>query len=159
MDEREVEIKHNSQNDVQNSQNIQQEDAQTEPGEKEEFQVKTFDYLTPSDEDPISFNYSINEIKDNNENNIFKDNQEDYKYVICILLKDNSLRNCVLLEQTLKGIITQNLGGLATLQIDPKNIYIFVFVNQIIPMEDNENNNLYLVKRESFKQLLIKKIL
>ena len=157
MDEREVEIKQNSQNDVQNSQNIPQ-DAQTEPGEKEEFQVKTFDYLTPSDEDPISFNYSINEIKDNNENNIFKDNQEDYKYVICILLKDNSLRNCVLLEQTLKGIITQNLGGLATLQIDPKNIYIFVFVNHIIiPMEDNENNNLYLVKRESFKTIVDQK--
>ena len=156
MDEKEVEIKQNSQNDqndIQNSQNIQQ-DAQTEPGEKEECQIKIFDYLTPSDEDPISFNYLINEINDNNENNIFKDNQEDYKYAICILLKDNSCRNCVLLEETLKGIITQNLGGLATLQIDPKNIYIFVFVNQIIiPFGDIENDNLYLVKKESFKKI------
>ena len=114
-----------------------------------------FDYLTPLDEDSIAFSFKINDIENNIENNIenkdeeaqneniFKDMNENYKYVICILLKNNSNDYCKLLEKTLKGIIDDNLEGLSTLSIEEKNIKIFIFINQINLI----NNDTYLVNK------------
>ena len=159
MDEKGDDNKQNSINSIQNNINNPQQDAQTDPGVKEEVQVqvKNFDFLTPSDVDPTSFSYSINEIEENDKKNIFLENNEDIKYAICILLKDNSYDNCLLLQKTLNGIISKNIGSLSsTLNIDPINIYIVIFVNQIIiPFKDNDNDNenLYLVKKDSFKHI------
>ena len=145
----------NSKEVIKNDSKRIDRDAQTDPGEKEEkneeqkIEVKIFDYLSPSDEESIPFNPSIggNIIED--ENDIYKDDDKDYKYVICILLKDNTNSNCLLLEETLKGIITNNLGGLSTLQIEPKDIYISIFVNQTV----EDEGNYHLLKKESLKKI------
>ena len=61
---------------------------------------------------------------------------------ICILLKDNSIGNCELLQDTIQEIIN-NLEELKTFDIESKDIYIFIFINEII-----ENN---LVKKNQLK--------
>ena len=147
----------NSKEGIRNDSKRIDQDAQTEPGEKEQkneeevkIEVKKiFDYLSPSDKDPISFSPSFDENIIEEENDIYKTDTEDYKYAICILLKDNTNSNCLLLEETLKGIITRNLGGLSALQIEPKNIYITIFVNQTV----EDEGNYHLVKKESLKTI------
>ena len=156
MDEKGDDNKQNIQNSIQNNSQNPQQDAQTEPGVNEEVvpvPPKIFDFLIPSDVDPTPFSYPINE---NENENIFLKNNEYIKYAICILLKDNSYENCILLQKTLEGIINKNMGALSTFQIEPKNIYIVIFVNKIIiPVEDNDNDSekLYLVKRDSLKKI------
>ena len=156
MDEKGDDNKQNIQNSIQNNSQNPQQDAQTEPGVNEEVvpvPPKIFDFLIPSDVDPTPFSYPINE---NENENIFLKNNEYIKYAICILLKDNSFENCILLQKTLEGIINKNMGALSTFQIEPKNIYIVIFVNKIIiPVEDNDNDSekLYLVKRDSLKKI------
>ena len=156
MDEKGDDNKQNIQNSIQNNSQNPQQDAQTEPGVNEEVvpvPPKIFDFLIPSDVDPTPFSYPINE---NENENIFLKNNEYIKYAICILLKDNSFENCILLQKTLEGIINKNMGALSTFQIEPKDIYIVIFVNKIIiPVEDNDNDSekLYLVKRDSLKKI------
>ena len=121
-------------------------DELTEAGDQENEIVeikKKFDYLMFSEEEPIPFFFDISEEKDNLENIYENLNENEYKYAICILLKDNSFDNCALLEKTIKGII-YNYGDLATIKIEPKDIYMFVFVNKIIDEQ-------YLVTKESIK--------
>ena len=135
-------------NSVKNeSQNPEQEEV-----EKEEVKMKVenFDYLTPLDGDSVSFDFNINNNVSSEEINVFKEDNEQYKYVFCILLKDNSNYHCTLLENTLKGIIAQNLGDLSTLHIAPKNIKIFIFINQI---SINENESMYLVNKTSLQKI------
>ena len=95
--------------------------------------AKSFDYLIPVEEDPVPFNII------NDKENIFQ-YAVDYKYIICILLKDNNIENCLLLEKTIKAI-TDNLGELNKLEIEPNDIYIFIFANQL------EEEPKYLVKK------------
>ena len=67
----------------------------------------------------------------------------EYKYAICILLKDNSLENCDLLKDTMQEILN-NLEELKKFEIQSKDIYIFIFINKII---DDDN----LVKKNFLK--------
>ena len=144
MEERDVEIDVNvnveekypkSNDEIINNPNIHDEDVETEPGEIPKNIQKKFDYLINTEEDPIEF--SLTDM-----NGIYE-NEEEYKYGICILLSDNSNDNCLLLEQTIKGIIS-NYGDLSTIRIEPKDIYIFIFINQRV-------NEEYLVTKSSIK--------
>ena len=144
MEERDVEIDVNvnveekypkSNDEIINKPNIHDEEAETEPGEIPKIIQKKFDYLINTEEDPIEF--SLTDM-----NGIYE-NEEEYKYGICILLSDNSNDNCLLLEQTIKGIIS-NYGDLSTIRIEPKDIYIFIFINQRV-------NEEYLVSKNSIK--------
>lgn len=131
-----------------NSTNIQDIHKETEPeqgGGEEHIYVKklNFDYLEINDADSKSFSFK-NKQSDDTENNIYE-NVGEHKYAICILLKDNSFNNCVLLEKTIKGIIN-NYGDLATISIQPNDIYIFVFINHI-------ENKEYLVNNNAFKNI------
>ena len=115
--------------------NIHQEDEQTQV----EVENRVFEYLISTENDSTSFSFNVANL---NNLNIYEDAAE-YKYAICILLKDNSLNNCLLLGNTIKGII-KNLDDLKTIDIEPKDIYIFIFINQIV----NHDN---LVKNDSIK--------
>ena len=155
MDEKEVKVDDDSPESKDkiknNSTNIHDKDKETEPGERgeeeheEHVYVKkvNFDYLEINDANTKSFSFK-NIQSDDEVNNIYE-NVGEHKYAICILLKDNSFNNCVLLEKTIKGIIS-NYGDLATISIHPEDIYIFVFINQI-------ENKEYLVNNEAFKNL------
>ena len=123
-------------------------DKETEPGDEgkeEHVYVKklNFEYLEINDADSKSFSFNNLQSADT-ENNIYE-NAGEYKYAICILLKDNSLINCVLLEKTIKGIIN-NYGDFQTISIQPKDIYIFAFVNHI-------ENKEYLVNKSAFQNI------
>ena len=124
-------------------------DKQTEVEEeniKVEEEKQNFDYFIPTADDSTPFNFPY---EDNNENNCIYKNDGEYKYAICILLKDNSYDNCKLLQDTLKAVI-KNFKKLEGFEINANNIYIFVFVNYIF---DND----FLVKKKSIK-LMKKKL-
>ena len=155
MDQNEVKINDGSpesKDKIKNdSTNIHNKDRETEPGEgdgeeheeqEEHVNVKKvhFDYLEINDTNTKSFSFK-NIQSDDTVNNIYE-NVGEYKYAICILLKDNSFNNCVLLEKTIKGIIS-NYGDLATISFHPEDIYIFVFINQIENKEYLVNNNAF----------------
>ena len=99
---------------------------------------KTFDKIISAGEESSAFDFVV---KSNDNENIYKEVGE-YKFAICILLKDNSIGNCELLKDTIKEIIN-NLEELKTFNIESKDIYIFIFINKII--EDN------LVKKSCLK--------
>ena len=110
-DERIVEVGEkdpNSKEKIKDNPNINNDDTQIcAEGEIEANNIqvtKTFDYLVPSGEDSISFGISY---KANNESvNVFQNNEEkEYKYAICILLKDNSDDGCDLLQSTVQALI------------------------------------------------------
>ena len=115
-----------------------------EKQEKLKIEEKIFDYLIPTEEDSIPFSCI------DQDENIYE-NYNEYKYAICILLKDNSNENCLLLEATIKSII-KNLEGLSKLDIKPEDIYIVIFANQI------EEDPKYLVKKESLKLITKEKM-
>ena len=104
---------------------------------------KTFDYIISSGEESIAFDFVV---KSNDNENIYKEVGE-YKFAICILLKDNSIGNCELLKDTIQEIIN-NLEELKTFNIESKDIYIFIFINIII--EDNlvKKSRLKLITKE-----------
>ena len=111
-----------------------------------------FIYLSERDsEQVIAFSFSkrknLNNENINDVNNIYSPDNGLYKYAICILLRDDQSSSSALLEQTLKGI-KKNLKGLKKFDIEPKDIMIFVFVNQI--------NKDHLIKKESIKEHLSK---
>ena len=148
-DERIVEVGEkdpNSKEKIKDNPNINNDDTQIcAEGEIEANNIqvtKTFDYLVPSGEDSISFGISY---KANNESvNVFQNNEEkEYKYAICILLKDNSDDGCDLLQSTVQALI-KNIEGLKAFEIENKDIYIFIFLRETIQNE-------YLIKKESFK--------
>ena len=112
--------------------------------------IDYFNYLKESESDQVfAFSFSKNNrlknssIKD--DNNIYSPDSDKYKYAICILLKDDQPSGSALLEETLIGI-KMNLKGLKKLNIESKDIMVFVFVNQII--KD------HLIKKESIKEHL-----
>ena len=116
--------------------------------------INSFSYLVKRDDDEInSFNFSkrdkdnINRSTNEATNNIFLSDAGKYKYIICVLLKDDNPSSSILLDETLKGI-KNNFGDLSSLTIKYEEIYIFVFVNQIFGK--------YLVDKDSFKEHLSK---
>ena len=109
-----------------------------------------FTYLSERDsEQAIAFSFSkrenLNKSSINEANNIYNPDKGIYKYAICILLKDDQPSSSTLLQETLIGI-KMNLKGLKKLNIESKDIMVFVFVNQII--KD------HLIKKESIKEHL-----
>ena len=131
----------NSKDKIKNESNSHQKDEETEAGDEAIKVEKIFDYLISTDEDPTEFNINL---KKSTNINIYE-NAGQYKYAICILLKNNSYYNCRSLQKTIEGIIN-NLEGLKTFDIESKDIYIFIFINQIINYE-------FLIKKESIKNL------
>ena len=120
----------------------------------EEFTVKvkekSFSYLNERESDKVfAFSFSKNDNLQkssiNNVNNIYSPDNGMYKYAICILLKDDLSTSSPLLEETLIGI-KNNLKGLKKLNIESKDIMVFVFVNEITEG--------HLVKKESIKEHL-----
>ena len=100
--------------------------------------INSFSYLVKRDhENPISFTFSKRDKKDLTRStndvtsNIYYPDAGNYKYAICVLLKDDLPESSKLLDKTLKGI-KNNLGDLSTISIKFKEIIIIVFVNQII---------------------------
>jgi hypothetical protein len=125
-------------------------DAQTEMSGI--IDINIFSYLVKrDDEETISFNFSkrdknnINRSTNEASNNMFLTDAGKYKYIICILLKDDQRNSSILLEETLNGI-KNNIGDLSSLTIKYEEIIIFVFVNQI--------SEEYLVKKDSIKEHL-----
>ena len=131
----------NSKDKMKNESNIHEKDAETEVGDENIKVTKIFEYLIPTDEDPSPFSFDLTK---STNLNIYEEAGE-YKYTICILLKNNSYNNCRLLQKTIEGIYL-NLESLKTLEIEMKDIYIFIFINQIVNYE-------YLIKKESIKTL------
>ena len=114
--------------------------------------IDYFNYLKESESDQVfAFSFSKNNrlknssIKD--DNNIYSPDSDKYKYAICILLEDDQSPSSSLLKETLIGI-KKNLKGLKNLNIESKEIMIFVFVNQIRGDQ--------LIKKESIKEHLSK---
>ena len=75
---------------------------------------------------------------------IYKLKKENCKYIICILIKDDSYFNSKILEKTLLGI-KYNLQYLKDILIEPENILICIFFNEIktddiFDEEDKPNN-------------------
>ena len=142
-------IKVKESTNVNDNDRDKQTDAGEEGNNKEEkvkIEKKIFDYLIPTEEDSIPFSCI-----EQNENIYENYNEYNFKYAICILLKDNSNENCLLLEKTIKSI-KRNLEGLRELSINPENIYIVIFANQI------EEDPKYLVKKESLKLITKEKM-
>ena len=131
----------NSKEKIKNETNIHEQDAETEVGGENLKVTKIFDYLIPTEEDPTPFNFDLKKSTNLNRN----EDEEEYKYAICILLKNNTFQNCRLLQNTIEAIIS-NLESLKSLEIEMKDIYIFIFINQIVNYE-------YLIKKESIKHI------
>ena len=119
-------------------------EGEGERNNKEEF--NNFSYLESNGKEPSIFEFKVNNVNDENqEQNIFKPDSLICKYAICILLKSDSNNDSNLLKYTLDGIF-DNFPSLDKFEIDPKNINIYIFVNQI------NNNN--LVKEETINEKL-----
>ena len=132
------EIYNNNENPEENNQ------RNTEAGEENIQVKKTFDYLIPDESENVAEAFDFpNKSVSGSETDIYGPLSGQYKYAICILLKDNTFGNCCLLEETIKGIIS-NFGDLGTIQINPKDIFIAVFVNQIDKISGNE----FLIKKD-----------
>ena len=126
------------------------ENTNIEDATETHVKIKDFNYLKESESDQVfAFSFSKNNrlknssIKD--DNNIYSPDSDKYKYAICILLKDDQTPSSGLLKETLFGI-KKNLKGLKNLNIESKEIMIFVFVNQI--------KGDLLIKKESIKEHL-----
>ena len=106
-----------------------------------------FKYLSERDTGQvIAFSFSQKDKLDkssiNDVNNIYSPDSGIYKYAICILLKDDLDSSSDLLQKTLRGI-KKNLKGLKELNIESKDIALFIFVRNIF-----QSN---LIKKESIK--------
>ena len=131
-------------------------DKETEAGEANKIEEVNFSYLEQKERDePLVFEF---ESKDKNEindaENIFKPNALISKYVICILLKEDSKEDSDLLKQTLHDIL-DNFGGLEELGINCENILIYIFVsnikkNELVSQEEIKNK----LKGDNKKYLL-----
>ena len=122
-------------------------DAQTEVSAVVDVNVNPFSYLIQRDELPNAFSFSKHNSDNSNEvsENIYKDDSGKYKYVICILLKNDEGSSSELLKNTIDGI-KRNFVDLEKLSLKIEEIYIFVFVNQV--SRDN------LVKKDVIKENL-----
>ena len=152
--------------DVMNSKNKMQQDDQDKATNAEEgtnIEDKNFTYLIPRDnESPSVFGPSQKKSDENNEvaedENIFKKSDSDYKYVICILLKEDNEQDSKLLKKTLDSI-KSNFGELGELGINYENILIYIFVSKIkkevlVTKEDITNNLSGENKLKYYYQLL-----
>ena len=85
----------------------------------------------------------------------FRQIQGQYKYIICILIKDDLFHSHNLLQKTLKGI-EYNIDSLAQTFIEPKNILICLCFNEIKNydvFDEEDTSNL----KESNQFILLKK--
>jgi len=148
MDEKgEVDDSHKNKDNQSENTNV---DGETEATH---VKIKNFNYLSERDSDQvIAFSFSkrdkLNKSKNssiNDANNIYTPDKGLYKYAICILLKDDQPQSSALLHKTLIGI-KKNLVGLKSFNIECKDIFIFVFVNQITEE--------HLIKKQSIKDNL-----
>ena len=127
-------------------------EASINPFQKKNTKKKNsnFQYLT-SDEYSTIFKLDGKEIE-----YIYRQIQGQYKYIICILIKDDSYSSHILLERTLNGI-KYNIDSLKQTFIESKNILICLFFNEIkkydvFDEEDTsilkENNQFILLKKK-----------
>ena len=101
------------------------------PSQKEKNKNKIiFDYFQPYG-NIITFN-----MEDGTIQKLYKPFKSLCKYVICILIKDDTYYNSLLLENTLKGI-KSNISEIKQFLIEPENILICIFFNESI------NNNIF----------------
>ena len=84
-----------------------------------------FDYLQPYGNN-ITF-----DMEDGTIQNLYKPFKSLCKYVICILVKDDTYYNSQLLDSTLKGI-KSNIPEIKQFLIEPENILICIFFNEFI---------------------------
>ena len=87
---------------------------------------------------------------------IYNQLQGQCKYVICILIKDDSYINNLLLEKTLIGI-KNNISSLEQTFIEPSNILICLFFNFIKNNEIFDEDDISTLKNENDFILLSKK--
>ena len=130
----------NSNEQIEGNKNINN-DKKTE-AEEENIKVEqkiNFDYLISSDAESTPFSFPFEE---NNINNCIYQDVGEFKYAICILLKDNSYDNCKLLKHTLEKIV-KNLKKLESFDIKANDVYIFVFVKHVFEE--------FLIKKDSIK--------
>ena len=152
--------------DVINSANKMKEEDQykeTDAGEANKIEEENFVYLEPrNNEEPSIIDFAPTDKNDiNDTENIFKPNALNSKYVICILLKEDSDEDSALLKLTLNEI-KKNFGELGEFGINYENILIYIFVNKIksnelVSQEEiknklkNENKNKYLLTHMKIK--------
>ena len=82
--------------------------------------------------------------------------QGQYKYIICILIKDDSYNSHILLEKTLVGI-KNNIDSLKQTLIEPKNILICLCFNEIKNSDVFDEEDTSILKESSQFVLLKKK--
>ena len=112
----------------------------------------SFSFLNPKGDTKILTN-NKEEIQE-----VFRDLNSNCKYAICILIKDDTYFNSSLLEITLKELIN-NIKTLNKLLINPENVLIFLFFNEIkgssIYSEEDftrlKENSHYILSQKSFK--------
>ena len=92
----------------------------------------------------IKFTMNGNEI-----NTIYKLIKGKCKYVICILMKDDTYYNSQLLQKTLLGI-DYNINTLKKLLIEPENILICIFFNNILDNEIFNEKDINLLKDNEY---------
>lgn len=107
-------------------------DKETNAGEDNKNKEENFAYLEARDsEEPSVFEFAPSEKKDiNDAENKFIPKDSNPEYVICILLKEDSEEDSVLLKATLYEI-RENFDELEKLGINYENILIYIFVNKI----------------------------
>jgi len=110
----------------------------------------TFKYLQ-SDEYSITFKIDGKELE-----YTYRQIQGQYKYIICILIKDDTYNSDNLLEKTLSGI-KYNIDSLKQTFIEPKNILICLCFNQIKNFDVFDEEDTSILKENSQFILLTKK--
>ena len=152
----EIEEKHNASKDPNSSDKLSKgsknkdDEAKTnisiEVPENEQKPVKAnvipFTFFTQN-EDALTMSMQGIEIE-----NIYGKNKGNYKYVICILLNDDSGSSSQSLEITLEGI-KNNLENLADISIKCQEILICVFVNYISTNQLINEEALKLLKTDT----------
>ena len=110
----------------------------------------TFKYLQ-SDEYSITFKIDGKELE-----YTYRQIHGQYKYIICILIKDDSYNSDNLLERTLSGI-KYNIDSLKQTFIEPKNILICLCFNQIKNSDVFDEEDTSILKESNQFILLTKK--
>ena len=120
--------------------------------EKIDIPNTTFNFLKTTGQ---SYHFNINDLGEISY--LYQTLKSKIKYVICILVKDDTYFSSKLLEKTLEGI-KENIDSLNPMSIDSENILICVFFNEIrnnAIFSENEinslnNNNGYILIEKSY---------
>lgn len=128
------------------------ENTNTIQKKEDEEKKEPFVYLSYKGES-TAFNFS-----DETFHNIFSDRRNQYKYVICLLLQNDSIYGSTMLESTLNGI-NSNIESLKdAFNIEAKDILIVTFVNEVSSrklIQDQEKitlKNNYLLSEKSYNE-------